>query len=206
MATQKQIAACRKARAAKKRKGKTSVGTKKTKSLAVKAKTRHRKGLGDVGSAVKSIVSTNKTAVKIVVGAAGAGAVFFLGRKIIGKIKESREANKVSDALKNIPLNSNNVTMSDAEATKIATSLLNSMNRFGTDEDTIKRIFENQIKTKDDFVLVQRQFGEVGYNQVTGRRNDKCTKLTLTDWLRAELSGKALEAIENRLTEWGILG
>lgn len=193
---------------------KTKTTTKKrTTKITTKSKTstkrptKRKRGLGeaDNSSAVASVVSTNKTAVKLAVGAIAAGALFFIGKKIISSIKKGKEENEFIDAMASMPIDNANLTITKPQATQLANSLLAAMDRFGTDEDTINRIFNDNIKTKDDFLLVQRAFGQKGYNQTTGRRNDSHSKLSLVSWIRAETSGKTLRNVETKLADWGIL-
>ena len=197
MATKKQLAALSKARAAKKAKAAKKLnGCKKSKALA-----RRKKGLGDAGEAVKSVVSTNKTAVKLAVGAAAGGLCFLIGRKIIRRIKEAKEGNELRDAIANIPVNLKNTTIDETTAATISGALLGAMNKWGTDEETIRRNID-RLKTKDDYWLVYKAFKDKGYKN--GKLNADGRKLDLTGWLRAELSGSDLKYFENKLQEWGV--
>ena len=198
MGTPKQNAAMRKARAAKKAKAARKLNGcgKKSKALV-----RRKKGLGDAGSAVASVVSTNKTAVKIAVGAGAAGLCFLVGRKIYKKIKEAKEGRELADAIEKIPVETANTTISATTAGTISGSLLAAMNKWGTDEETIKREL-NRLKTKDDYLLVYKAFKDKGYKN--GKLNADGRKMDLTGWLREELSGSDKKWFENKLQEWGV--
>ena len=192
MATKKQLAALRKARAAKKRK-----------SL---------NGLTDTLATVKEKATTaNPKAVKIVVGVLAAGVTFIIGKKIYNSVKQAIAEKKADKAIGEYPVNWNNVTFPNKEkdASIIALALLGAMDRYLTDNKTIDKYLGDNgiIKTKDDFAAVYQAFGNVGYNQFTGRRNDKHDKLNLTGWLRGELGGNRMKKIEEKLTnDWGFLG
>ena len=194
--TKKQNAACRKARSAKvKKTAKKSLGCKSKKLV------RRKKGLGEVESAGAAIVKSNTTAVKIAVGAAAAGLTFLVGRKIVRKIKEAKEGNELRDAIAAIPVNNKNTTIDETTAATISGALLGAMNKWGTDEETIRRNID-RLKTKDDYLLVYKAFKDKGYKN--GKLNADGRKLDLTGWLRAELSGSDLKYFENKLQEWGV--
>jgi hypothetical protein len=198
MGTPKQNAAMRKARAAKKAKAARKLNGcgKKSKALV-----RRKKGLGDAGSAVKSVVATNKTAVKLAVGAAAGGLCFLIGRKIVKKIKEAKEGREFADAIAAIKVNMANTTIDETTAATKASRLLAAMNKWGTDENTIKKELDN-LKTKDDYLLVYKAFKDKGYKN--GKLNAEGRKMDLTGWLREELSGSDLKWFENKLQEWGV--
>ena len=201
MGTKKQNAACRKARAAKKSAKKTSkksLGCAKTKS---KKLVRRKKGLGEVESTGAAIVKSNQKAVKIAVGAGAVGLCFLIGRKIVRKIKEAKEGNELRDAIANIPVNTKNTTIDETTAATISGALLGAMNKWGTDEETIRRNLD-RLKTKDDYLLVYKAFKDKGYKN--GKLNADGRKLDLTGWLRSELSGSDLKYFENKLQEWGV--
>ncbi|MBR4620494.1 MAG: hypothetical protein IKO46_05890 [Salinivirgaceae bacterium] len=203
MGTKKQNAACRKARSAKTKKtAKKSLGcAKKLSGRKSKKLVRRKKGLGAVESAGAAIVKSNTTAVKIAVGAAAAGLTFLVGRKIVRKIKEAKEGNELRDAIAAIPVNSKNTTIDETTAATISGALLGAMNKWGTDEETIRRNID-RLKTKDDYLLVYKAFKDKGYKN--GKLNADGRKLDLTGWLRAELSGSDLKYFENKLQEWGV--
>lgn len=186
MGTKKQNAACRKARAAKKRK---------------------QKGMdGVVSSAVdtsKSILSTNPKAVKITVGALAAGVVFLIGRKIYQKLQEGAKS-KAAEKATERQVDRANLTIDDDKAITLANSLLEAMNKGGSDEESIDNVFA-KIKTADDFLLVSAKFGKVPYSRLWGKQTSGGTPLSLVGWLRAELSGRRLSKIENQLNSWDIM-
>ena len=200
MGTPKQNAAMRKARAAKKAKAARKLNGcgKKSKALV-----RRKKGLGDAGEAVKSVVATNKTAVKLAVGAAAGGLCFLIGRKVWNKIKESKQNSEYDDAVREVEksINRANLTITDSVAATTAGALLGAMNKWGTDEETIHREID-KLKTKEDYNLVYARFGAKGYKN--GKLNADGRKMSLTDWIRAELSGSDLKWFNNKLQEWGV--
>jgi len=180
-----------------------------------KTKKRKCKGVNGVISETvqrgRTLASTNPTAVKITIAVLGAGIVFFIGKKIYNSIQQAKMERRGQKAVGEYPVNWNNVTFRNKEkdAAIIAEALLAAMDRYMTDNETIdKYLGENGIiKTADDFAAVYQAFGTVGYNQFTGRRNDKHDKLNLTGWLRGELSGKRMRNIEKKLhDDWGFLG
>lgn len=89
-----------------------------------------------------------------------------------------------------------NVTITEFQAKNFAQQLLDAMNEkqplYGTDEEMIEKVFD-QLKTKDDFLMVFKAFGEKDYNgnnsPPTGiwSNIDSYKKQNLVYWLKSEL-------------------
>lgn len=208
MGTKKQNAACRKARAAKAKKtAKKSLGCAKKLSGC---KTKKRKSLNGVvadvastaGNAAKKAKAINPTAIKVVVGAGAAGLTFLIGRKIWNTIKKSRNEARSENALQELKIDDNKITMSRAEARGVADQIQAACDGWGTKEAVIDRIFNDQINNGDDYNLVKQEFGYRGYNW--GGYSEKGTKIGLIDWLREELSDRKVAKIEEKIKSWGV--
>ncbi len=85
--------------------------------------------------------------------------------------------------------NSSNTTITENDARIMASQLLAAMDRIGTDENTIYKVFE-RIQTPDDFLMVYNAFGKKYYDGtgqpwlVWGEER----KSDLVEWLKNELS------------------
>ncbi len=208
MGTKKQNAACRKARAAKARKtAKKSLGCAKKLSGC---KTKKRKSLNGVvadvastaGNAAKKAKAINPTAVKVVVGAGAAGLTFLIGRKIWNTIKKTREANRDEKAAENIDVDMSKVTMTVNDAQNLAGEIVAACNGWGTKDSVIERIFENDIKTGDDYLLLKREFGSRPYKW--GGYSENGTRMNLISWLREELGNRKMAKLEERIRNLGV--
>lgn len=134
----------------------------------------------------------------------GGGVVFFVGRKIIKKIKANRLENEAEKYVKQkaaaaIPT----ATISTGDASTIALGLKAAMSPIGTDETTIDSLI-SRIKNDSDMWLVIAAFGEQPYRFGGYSTSSAARKLNLIGWFREELSGSRLKNIEAKLTEWNI--
>lgn len=108
---------------------------------------------------------------------------------------------KAKDDTDNLVVDSSKLSITNNQAILISDALLSSMNRYGTDEETI--IANLAPLNKNDLLLVIKTFGTKPYVPSGGFLADSwfqlqftSTEMTLAGWLRAELSGKALETVQ----------
>jgi len=206
MATKKQLAALRKARAAKKRKALNGLSEEQkaeikaaAKRAAESAKDKATKG------AVKGLdfLGSNK-GLKIIGGVAVGGLVFIVARKIVKNIKANRLENEAQKQIEQKAANAvSTATITTGDATTIAAGLKAAMSPVGTDESAIDRLM-GRITNGSDMWLVIRAFGEQPYRFGGYSTSSSARKLNLIGWFREELSGSRLKNIENNLAEWGI--
>lgn len=116
------------------------------------------------------------------------------------KTSADRQQEEIENAYRNAAVYDKEVTITQAQANIYAKRLLAAMDRKGTDEAAIFSIL-NALRTHSDLLLVQKAFGAPFY-MFTGSSNSWITKtigmsrpLDLNGWLRAELSGNALEQV-----------
>ncbi|HAF28109.1 MAG TPA: hypothetical protein DCG75_03585 [Bacteroidales bacterium] len=121
--------------------------------------------------------------------------VFFKGGllkndKQTEEIKKEKESNII--VIKN-KIDSDSLTIGDAQAEQISGLLLTAMDKIGTDEKAIFNALEGL--SKEDFALVYTKFGTVSY--ADGGTPSRimnllgaATPLTLTEWFNRELSKK----------------
>ena len=206
MATKKQLAALRKARAAKKRKALDGLTDEQKAEIKAAAK-RAAESVKNkaVKGAAKSldVLSSNK-GLKIVGGIAVGGFVFLIGRKIIKNIKATRLENEAQRQIEQKAATAvSTATITPGDATTIAAGLKAAMSSVGTDEGAIDRLI-GRINNGSDMWLVIRAFGEQPYRFGGYSTSSSARKLNLIGWFREELSGSRLKNIENKLAEWGI--
>ncbi len=124
----------------------------------------------------------------------GGVVLFFIVKGQVKKlIDRPYGARAQAQELKDVIVKDYNVTISPTEAVLITQNLFNAMNRTGTDEQSIIRNLE-QLKTKDDLLLIIKKFGIKPYNgsglTVTEIRKKLWSRdLNLSGWIAAELSG-----------------
>lgn len=125
----------------------------------------------------------------------GAIVAIVLLRKVIKSISsfgsEDRSALRPEEA----KVDDSKASISDSQAKVYANQLFDSMNGYGTDEDTIKGVFEKI--TPDDFKKVYNAFGRKPYTStIIGGGTPTSTSMWLGDyqdadliyWMRKELS------------------
>lgn len=86
-------------------------------------------------------------------------------------------------------LNKKNTTINEHTATNLASQLLLAMDRYGTDEELISEVFD-QIRSKDDFLMVYRAFGKKihnGFGTPLIPILDTSEEYDLVYWLNEEL-------------------
>ena len=206
MATKKQIAACRKARTAKKRKsldGLTDEQKAEIKAAAKRAAEAAKNKAAKAAAKGLDFLGTNK-GLKIAGIIVGGGVVFFVGRKIIKNIKANRLEN---EAQRQIELKAasaaSTATITAGDASTIAAGLKAAMSPVGTDERAVDNLMA-RIKNGSDMWLVIKAFGEQPYRFGGYSTSSAARKLNLIGWFREELSGSRLKNIEAKLSEWGI--
>jgi len=145
--------------------------------------------------------------------AIGALALLAIGgiviyRKIV-LTKADKEQDAIKDALDNLSVNRNELTISEGEAMTYAQKLFDAMNRRGTDEDSIYTVLEG-LKSKSDLIYVIKAFGAPMYGY-TGESDSWFSKkagvakpLDLAGWLKAELSGNSLKRVQSTFSRWGV--
>jgi hypothetical protein len=104
--------------------------------------------------------------------------------------------------------NTNNATITNAQAVNFAQQLLDAMNYmfpfYGTDEATIEAVF-NKLQNSADFLKVYHAFGEKDYNgnnsPPTGfwSNLDSYKKQNLVYWLKSELNSVLDREIYNKV-------
>jgi hypothetical protein len=97
-------------------------------------------------------------------------------------------------------LNTRNATLSDGQATIIAQNLLNAMDRWGTDEESIVDNI-NKAQNAADLNLIIQKFGVKPYDGTglsdTFFSNQLAAVMkNLQGWLRSELGGIALKQVK----------
>lgn len=150
--------------------------------------------LASVGMTAVNFVNKNKKPLLI-----GAGV-------LVGVIVISRVVKAATKGLSDIHPDKDNVTISDNEAKIIANSLLDAMNRAGTDEDTLFNLIAPL--SKDDLLTVYRKFGVKSYG-LYGLVTSPADKfigehLTLIGWLKKELTKKENERMRQLFESKGV--
>lgn len=141
----------------------------------------------------------------VIGGGIGVFILYRIGKKIFNKDYDARSIEK---ELKNVEVRTSNVTISEAEAVLITQNIFNSMNRIGTDQETILRNLE-KLQTKDDLLLIFRKFGVKPYNGIS-MTESKIRKwigsrdLNLNGWLQAEMTGKWEQPTINIFQKLGV--
>lgn len=128
--------------------------------------------------------------------------VFIIIRKIRQRTGASYNAGTTKARMEEelAKLNTDNTTLSKGDALLISQNLLNAMDQWGTDE---KAIIDNlsKCKTKGDLNLVIQTFGIKPYDGA-GLTDTFLSRLVyrlmknLNGWLRAEVSGNALNEVK----------
>jgi hypothetical protein len=99
-----------------------------------------------------------------------------------------------------ITISESDITISEGEAILIAQNLLNAMDRWGTDIEAIKDNL-NRCKTNGDLNLVMQRFGIKPYFGFgladTVTRKQMASMKNLTEWLKAELSGRDMQKVKD---------
>ena len=171
------------------------------KKATTKAVTIAKKAGNTAVTATKKVASTavkNPITTTYVVGGIVALVV---GYKIYKAVTDKGGDNGVQ---LNLTYDPAKVTLDAAQATNIAAQLLNAMNRYGTNLDTVDAIFD-KIITADDFKLVASKFGTRLYNGVglppEGLPSwlDGATPLNLIDWLIEEIGYYPRPSVYNKV-------
>lgn len=102
-----------------------------------------------------------------------------------------------------IEVDETKTTITDTQATLIASHLLSAMDKYGTDEQSI--IDNLTGLNQNDLLLVIKKFGTPSYNgqaQATDwlGKTFFSSQKDLVGWLREELSGKPLETVKQIFT------
>ena len=96
------------------------------------------------------------------------------------------------------------MSISDSEAQIIAQGLYTAMEGSGTDENAIVRMFEG--RTSDDIKLIVQKFGIRPYGTFGAPLFSwmETAQLDLMGWLKKELSGSKLKAVQQIFASAGI--
>jgi hypothetical protein len=160
----------------------------------------------------KAGIKDQKNARLIVYGAIiviGGITLFIIGKKIKNLFTGGGgyTQKNLQEDINNLDISSEDVTITEEDATLIASNLLIAMDRFGTDERAILDAMD-QIRTRGDLLLVIRTFGVKLYSGIDLPKNalDRLwsTAKDLSGWLRAELSGSALAQVKEKFDSLGV--
>ena len=137
------------------------------------------------------------------------GAAVYIGVKkgLINMFNFKSEAEQnAEDEINRLDYDGDKLTINDSQAILISQQLLAAMDRLGTDESTIVSLLQNL--TRDDLLFVIKIFGIKQYNGVGESIGlDKfiySQNLNLIGWLKAELSGKALQTVSEMFNRYNI--
>jgi hypothetical protein len=159
----------------------------------------------------KAGVKNEKNAKLIVYGVfilIGGIAVFMIGKKIKNLFGGNtyKEQNLQEDVT-NLDLRGEDITITQEDATLLASNMLIAMDRFGTDEQAIFDAMD-QIQTRGDLLLVIKTFGVKLYSGIDMPKNfvDRLwsTAKDLQGWLRAELTGSDLARVKAKFDSLGV--
>lgn len=127
-----------------------------------------------------------------------AGGVLLLRR--LKRTSADRKQKEIENAYRNAAVYDKEVTITQDQANVYAKRLLAAMDRKGTDEAAIFAVL-NALRTRSDLLMVQKAFGAPFYMFTGGsdswvwKKTGISRPLDLNGWLRAELSGSALENV-----------
>ena len=132
----------------------------------------------------------------------GVGIGIYAVKKLLFKKNPDGTSSRVAPSLKDMTLETNNLTISTSDAALFANTLYGAMLDFGTDEETIYSTI-NKIQTKDDMLLVIKAFGMKQYLWGT-RAAFLGQDYNLIGWLRFELGDKEIAKIQPKFDSSGI--
>lgn len=144
---------------------------------------------------VSTSLATNPVTYKIL----GVSVVAYLIYKTVSslgkKIEQGIEGDTVHDTIDGTGGNTQGATITQAEASNYAQSLLDAMHftewgYAGTDEESILTVF-NKIIVPQDFILIYNAFGVksyTGYGLPTGTWFEEWVDRDLVYWLKSELA------------------
>lgn len=149
--------------------------------------------------------STSKT----VIAAVGAGVgVFFLYKiiKLWVDNKSTFSANKIlADSINSI--DSNKLTISQAQANSIAQEVYYAMKDMGSDEDKIEDLLIGRALTNEDIKLIVQAFGTKKYNNFGSPMFDWMggDDMNLMQWLDLETSGRLHATLKTKFEQAGFI-
>lgn len=152
-----------------------------------------------LSKANKAALLTSGVKVAVPIAVIGVGVLLF--RRMFKKNSDGTST-QVAPSLKDMSINTNELTISTSDAALLANTLYGAMLIIGTDE---KAVFSSidKLKSKDDALLLIRAFGMKKYF-LGARSSILGQKLNLLGWLRAELNDNDLAKIKVKFDEWGI--
>ena len=153
---------------------------------------------------IPPMTTDQQRTIRIAVGGVIGLTAILLVRKYIKKKQAEAATTEYNEALQQLPIATNNLSITEAEAKVIANNLYAAMNRVGTDEDTIISLLEN--RNGDDLKLIIKAFGVRKYGTFGAPAFSwmKGTDLDLIGWLRKELSGSKLTKVLGYFQKAGI--
>lgn len=137
---------------------------------------------------------------------------FIIYRKIkqknAGNYTSGRNYTEMGEELGDLNIKNSNVTLTDGEATLISQNLFEAMNRWGTDDQAV---IDNigRAKTRDDLYLIIQKFGikpydGLGLADTWLSRQVAAVMKNLSGWIRAEMSGRNLQKVEEMYNKLGV--
>jgi hypothetical protein len=154
--------------------------------------------------------------VRIIFWGIGAAAVVIIGIVVYKKVKgigagmvtSAETYSELSDQLNNVSVNTSKLTITNSDATIIAQNLLNAMDRWGTDEESILDNL-SRVRSKDDLNLIIKTFGIrpksfSGLADTFLESHFEGVMKNLAGWLRDELSGSELKAVKAIFDQYGV--
>ncbi len=141
---------------------------------------------------------------KIVIGIVGITVAFFVAKSAISWVKDMFSTPPPSDHIDDIVVEKAKMSISENAANIRLQNIFTAMNQYGTDEDTIIANLRNL--NKHDILYLIKTFGQKLYNgfgEATNRfdRYAFSTSMGLIGWLKAELSGSNLQAVQQLFTQ-----
>ena len=169
------------------------------------------KKIGSTAHSVSDFILEYKTPLLM------AGGIF-LGWYIIRSTRKGIESafeEKSEQVTINLPINTQNTTITKTQSQQFAQQLLDASNQmeplWGTDEETVKKVFL-QLKTAEDFKLVYEAFGYKNYNGWNSppvgifRYIDTYEPRDLVYWLKSEIKpsdGEVYDIVKARVESAG---
>lgn len=185
------------------------VTKKQVRATANKLADKTKTGVKKVG---KGISDNPKTALYIGLGA----LALYVGYKIFTKVNTVFDGPQIDNDVSGTGGNTNGATISDQQARNFAQQLLDAMNYkepfWGTDEDTIERVFD-ALKNSQDFIKIYNIFGRKDYNGYNSPPEgvwsylDSFEPRDLVYWLQNELSegdGAVYTKVKSRIDGTGL--
>lgn len=149
-----------------------------------------------------------KTGLSVGVPVIGVASVVFIAMYKLKKAKESKRNDDgtprhSAPSIADMTVVSSNLTITPDDAALMAQTLYQSMQGFGTKEETVYDIINNKLKTKDDLLLLISKFG-LRKNLWGTRAGFIGADINLIAWLNIDLSKRELDKIRPTFERFGI--